>query len=148
MLLGNYYMCIGDEEGRNNIRNIQTKIIDNAKYSALVYNLLEKDKLIEYHNQEVIDEINSLMQKYSFVEEVRAGIKTYNDVNCVHFLLVISNKYKDTEQLMVVNKKIKAYLDSINEQSGVMFCYKRGLKTFKNLKDDKYLIYRKDTIEK
>lgn len=148
MLLGNYYMCIGDEEGRNNIRNIQTKIIDNAKDSALVYNLLEKDKLIEYHNQEVINEINSLMQKYSFVEEVRAGIKTYNDVNCVHFLLVISNKYKDTEQLMVVNKQIKAYLDSINEQSEVMLCYKRGLKTFKNLKDDKYLIYRKDTIEK
>lgn len=111
--LGDYYVETGNEEGIENIRNIQIGVYDKGEEYEEATTLKLNDTLTKCENKEVIDNVVDIAKNSSDIKKIYAGIKTVNQFKCTHFVVIIDGCVEDQEGFNKTINTIMAYFDSI-----------------------------------
>ena len=111
--LGDYYVETGNEEGIENIRNIQVGVYDKGEEYKEVTTLKLSDTLTKCENKEVIDNVVDIAKNSSDIKGIYAGIKTINQFKCTHFVVIIDGIIEDQEGFSKTINSIISYFNSI-----------------------------------
>lgn len=111
--LGDYYVETGNEEGIENIRNIQVGVYDKGEEYKEVTTLKLSDTLTKCENKEVIDNVIDIAKNSSDIKGIYAGIKTINQFKCTHFVVIIDGIIEDQEGFSKTINSIISYFNSI-----------------------------------
>ncbi|VEU83136.1 M48 family metalloprotease [Acholeplasma hippikon] len=142
-VLGDYYMKMGNVEGRDFIRSIQTKKLDNSMELQKVFSFKLNDKLEQYTNQEIINQVINLVKDSPEVIALAVGTKTYNTAHSTHFVLYYPFNIKDVEKLNLVADKVFHYLDTLDDQFSLHTFPDVALKAKGKINQPGFLIYKR-----
>lgn len=141
--LGDYYVETGNEEGIENIRNIQVGVYDKGEEYKEVTTLKLSDTLTKCENKEVIDNVVDIAKNSSDIKGIYAGIKTINQFKCTHFVVIIDGIIEDQEGFSKTINSIISYFNSIEGHYCINTIPKIQLSTAHKLLRKDLIVYKK-----
>lgn len=141
-LLGIYYVRTGNEQKRDELREIQVGIVDNSRSYELAQQLFTNDVLLQYDNEKINTQIIEIVKAMEWVEKVICGQKVVDDSVCIHYALICKNKtnYDDIKEDL---NKINNYLFSQINNYELHIFNEANLNVFKKLKNKELQIFKK-----
>lgn len=138
-LLGQYYVYMGNEEKRDELRKIQPDFIDENIILSKVSSLEKYDKLIVLEDKEIIDKIINIVKDKEEIIEVRAGIKRIKSNQCIHIIYILKKKPNNIGDIYEYINSNAYLMDS--EINNMLSIKKTLLNYYPCLKKKKYIIY-------
>ncbi len=142
--LGDYYAMVGNEDKLNEIRNIQVNILNQSDEMEDVLSLKPTDRLTEFTNEEVKNNIINILKDNEDVLYVLMGVKTVKDVSCCHVIVFGEINLKDVDKFNEDLNKVFNYLDVLEDQYSLnsypINVFKAAPKVFK----DALIVYKKE----
>ena len=141
--LGDYYTMVGNEDKLNEIRNIQVNILNQSDEMEDVLSLKPTDRLTEFTNEEVKNNIINILKDNEDVLYVLMGVKTVKDVSCCHVIVFVEINLKDVDKFNDDLNKVFNYHDVLEDQYSLnsypINVFKAAPKVFK----DTLIVYKK-----
>lgn len=142
-ILGTYYSSIGNMEGIEKLRSVQTSSLDNYSDYDELSQITQKDNLVEVSDDEGINKVLEIV-KDSAVTNAVVTKKIINNKEMIHVILVFNDKEKG-EVVDDINNKVWSTLDAINDKE--YYLRTIGLAFYKNLKWlHKFEVYKNNNI--